>query len=384
MRATMADLAAQTDPEGRSGQWRPSLFEPVPPAQPWSGDDEPATSLFEPVTQVEHHQPISPAAGPTPESPAERTVHLPPAVSGLPVAAPFAAELTNPLPRVAAHQPEHLTAGLPLLDLLAPQHSPQYPEPAPLPPFQPAYQPEPYYQQERPLSGYGMDMPLGGSYPSSPLAPTPPPVSRPRQQRPARRPLPSTTKLVIGMGAGVLLLAVLGLWALDSPPKDTARSGGSTRSTSAAAQTSVVKAVDGYQFTQNASRSDADCAANAYGKVADFFRDTPCAALDRVLYLTTVDGRPAVVSLAMVRMPDEAGAVELKKLVDTTGTGNVSDLLKAGVQAPGGPPSLSSAGYASARHGDTVVVAEADFADPAVRDQELLDRVSTAALQLHG
>jgi hypothetical protein len=49
---------------------------------------------------------------------------------------------------------------------------------------------------------------------------------------------------------------------------------------------------------------------------------------------------------------------------------------------PGGPAELSDAGYASARDGATVVVAEADFADPAVKDADALDLVSKAAMQL--
>jgi hypothetical protein len=138
----------------------------------------------------------------------------------------------------------------------------------------------------------------------------------------------------------------------------------------------------GYQFTLHAARTDTDCAANAYGKVAEFFRGTPCTRLDRSLYSTTVDGRLVAVSVSVVQMPTEQAAMDLQKLADTSGTGNVNDLLRAGVRVPGGPDSLTDAGYASSREGIAVAIAEADFADRAVSDEGLLDRISEAALQL--
>lgn len=303
---------------------------------------------------------VSPPAGPVPPG------MVPMPVGGMAggVPEPAAAETTNPLPRVQAHQPEHLTVGLPLLDLLAPEQGQQPQE---------VYQPM-HGQQYQPLAGYGA------------LPPEAPQPVRQVRRPPSRPPLRKSTKLVIGVGTGVLLLAAVGVWALMSSPDDTTAQQGTsgTRQSSTVPQTSAVRAVDGFQFTQSAARTDTDCVANAYGEVSEFFKTRPCAALDRVLFLTTVDGRPTVVSLAMVRMPDEAGAEALKNLVDTNGTGNVNDLLKAGVQAPGGPREFSDAGYASARDGDTVVIAEADFADPAVKDQPTLDRLSQAALKLNG
>jgi len=405
-----------------------SMFEPVrpvdaPAADP-TGRDQRPVSMFEPVTPPRPgslFEPMTPPSTSPPESPAERTMHLP-AVVGPPPDAPeptvhlepeptvhlapdgpppvmpaSAAETTNPLPRVpAAHgnqrqgnQPEHLTVGLPLLDLLAPQQpyqsqdqgSGQY---VPHGPYasEAQYAPDSQYVSaaQYPQEQYPQEGSYPGSYEGHPYQAAPPP--RGPQRGPRRRPpLQGSTKLVIGLGAGVVLLVVLGVWALLGPSPDNGERAGGTR-TSPPQATSAVRVADGFQFTQSAARTDADCAANAYGAVVEFFRSTPCAELDRVLYLSTVDGKPAVVSLVLVRMPDEAAATELQKLVDTSGTGNITDLLKAGVQAPGGPPELTNAGYASMRDGATVVIAEADFADPAQRDQATLDRLSTAALQL--
>jgi len=287
------------------------------------------------------------------------------------VQVPTDAETTQPVPIVPpapSHQPEHLTVGLPLLDMLAPQRSgpptPAQPGDYGPPPGEYGHQPAEYARQP---GEYG---PPPGDY--GPL-----PAYQPMPPQPPRRGRPGA-KLVAGIAAGVLLLTVLGVWALGSSPPPTSQG----RPSTPAPTTSAIRVADGYQFIRHAARTDTDCAANAYGKTAEFFKGTPCTGLDRALYTSTADGRPAVVSVAIVQMPNERAATDLKKIVDTSGTGNVSDLLRAGVRVPGGPDSLTDAGYASGRDGSTVVIVEADFADPAVKDDAALERVSTAALQL--
>lgn len=338
---------------------------------------------------------------PEPAGGAHRTVQLP---------HEDAAEVTTELPPVP---PDGTPAdSVPLLDLLAPR------EPAASPYVAPqaeAYRP--VAGDYQPVSGAGWDggypdagtntAYVPGTYPPDPYAQHARAGRQPGHvdhqvaghhvvadqyvaaPRARRRPVRSRRKpgagLVAGAAAGVLLLAVVAVWALTSgsdPDDEPDARGGSGGAATSAAQTSTVLVADGYQFVQVATRNDTDCAANAYGKVADFFRATPCAALDRALYTTTVDGRPAAVSVSLVRMPDAAGAGELRKLADTSGTGNVADLLRAGVTAPGAPPSFTSAGYASELDGATVVITEADFADPAVEDPDALDRLSRAAVQL--
>ena len=65
-----------------------------------------------------------------------------------------------------------------------------------------------------------------------------------------------------------------------------------------------------------------------------------------------------VVSVAVVRMHDAASASAFKSLVDSSGTGNVADLLREGRGFPGAPASLGNAGYGSSLLGDSVVIAE--------------------------
>jgi hypothetical protein len=312
------------------------------------------------------------------------------------------AETTAPLPAVPPQaDQEHLTAGLPLLDLLAPQQTgheqtgheqtgheqtessrraeqpqvtPGGPELYGMPLLAPGGA-----DQYGPVAGSDLYAGAGGL--SSPGA-APPPYRPMPPVRPRRRAGRQGIRLVMAVGAGVLLLAAAGIWALTSSP---GRSNQPTRqgaSSSVAPTSTPITAAGGYQFTQHAARSDTDCAANAYGKVAEFFRGAPCTRLDRRLFGTTVDGRLIVASVSVVQMPTEQAATDLRKLADTNGTGNVSDLLRVGVRVPGGPDSLTDAGYASARNGTTVVIAEADFADRAAHDESLLDKISRAALEL--
>ena len=279
--------------------------------------------------------------------------------------------------RYARHGRFVADLAMPVVELLAPQPgdtpaSQQYPSSG-----------DPYGQQSYP-SAAPLDDPYGQQpYPSAvpsddpygPYAPAP-------ARMPARRrgPRPGAAMVAV-LGVGVLLLAVVGIWALSSSeePRPTPPQG---RTSAAAPSTSPIRVAGGYQFTERAARSDTDCAGNAYGKVADFFRTAPCTKLDRALYSSTVDGRIVVVSVSVVQMPTDQAAGDLRKLADTSGTGNVSDLLRAGVRVPEGPESLTDAGYASTQDGAAVVIAEADFADQSVRDEDLLDRISEAALQL--
>lgn len=315
------------------------------------------------------------------ESPAEITTPLPPVP---PQPGPAVQQVLPAQP----HRQDQVTVGLPLLDLLAPQQTgPAWPTGAqpPARPGAPLAAPpapvDPPGLVSGLVSGYGssttgppltFDPYAMPDYSGQPYQATPPPTGRRRRWRPGG-------KIVAGLAAGVLVLAVLGIWALGSSGSPVS---GQQASRTAAPTSTPIRVAGGYQFTQHAARTDADCAANAYGKVADFFRATPCIKLDRALYTTTVDGRLLVASVAVVRLGTEQAATELKKLADANGTGNVSDLLRAGVRVPSGPDSLTDAGYAASRDGSSVVIAEADFADPAVHDGDLLDRVSQAAVQL--
>ncbi len=144
----------------------------------------------------------------------------------------------------------------------------------------------------------------------------------------------------------------------------------------------ATRVVDGVTYTREVTTTDASCEGHAYGQAAAFLRTQGCLHLDRTLWTGTADGRPVVVAVSTVQMPDTTTAFGLRSLIDTSGTGNISDLLREGRGYPGAPRELTGAGYASAQLGDRVVVAEADGIDPSFTDGDALDRLSRAGLAL--
>lgn len=320
---------------------------------------------------------------------------------------PGPAETTDPLPVVQAEEPSppestinQPTTALPLLDLLAPQPQPGFPAGTPQSgaPDQAPGSAQPYSDQlysapllagqqhsDQLLSGqqYSNQLFSGGTQ-AGPVhgdpfgAPGATMVGRVAPPPAARRPGLHGWPLVAGIAGCVVLLGLIGWLAIGSLPGGDQR----TTTTSAVPTTSAVMVANGFQFTQASARADADCASNAYGEVADFFRDTPCSSLRRMLLTTSAEGRPVVVSVSTVTMPDERSAAALKKLADTNGTGNVSDLLRAGVRVPSAPESFTNASYASSHDGDIVVIVEVDYVDPAQRSDATLDKVAVAAIEL--
>jgi hypothetical protein len=145
-----------------------------------------------------------------------------------------------------------------------------------------------------------------------------------------------------------------------------------------------VRVVDGVSWTERVVTTDPTCEGHAYGQAVQFLRQHPCAQLDRSLWSGDVAGSPIVASVAVVRMADAASATALKSLVDSSGTGNVADLLREGKGFPGAPASLSaSAGYGSTQVGESVVIAETTTAAGATSvGESTLDRVARQALGL--
>ncbi len=154
----------------------------------------------------------------------------------------------------------------------------------------------------------------------------------------------------------VLVAAVVGVrLGLGGPGRRQGHPGGHATSpppprgqppTPAAPPVGTTQLVDGTRFTLQAVADDSTCVGHAYGEIAAFFATTDCTGLSRALYSAQVDGGPAVVSVARVRMPDTARARDLRALTDANGSGNVSDLLREGVRYPV-PGGAVGAEYAS-------------------------------------
>lgn len=102
----------------------------------------------------------------------------------------------------------------------------------------------------------------------------------------------------------------------------------------------------------------ADCAAHSYGRVREFFRDHPCTSLRRAQFeVRDRNGDVALVPIAWVDMPTEAEARQLKTLMDTAGTGNVTELSRE--RGRYRTVRYTGDAYASRRDGTTVVNTQA-------------------------
>ncbi|WP_410645511.1 hypothetical protein [Amycolatopsis sp. lyj-346] len=126
-----------------------------------------------------------------------------------------------------------------------------------------------------------------------------------------------------------------------------------------------------------------DCVAKSYGRTKEFFQDSPCQSLVRALYTTESGGAKALVSVALVGMPDSTKAKALKALTEKDGTGNVTDLVKDKTFAGDGTPSVSGsdAAYASRVDGTNTTIVLADFYAKH-KDKELIERIADDAIRL--
>jgi hypothetical protein len=149
-----------------------------------------------------------------------------------------------------------------------------------------------------------------------------------------------------------------------------------------------------YQFVAHEEMptpdTNTDCSKHAYDETQTFLAQTPCDHMARQLFVAKVGGRTVYTSVSVVVMPDEEKADQLRRLTDTDGQGNISDVVRDDVVKIDGLTTLSGRdGYSSKQTGREVVIVESDFApkdrsDDKKADQDLLDKVSDDALRLAG
>jgi hypothetical protein len=124
-----------------------------------------------------------------------------------------------------------------------------------------------------------------------------------------------------------------------------------------------------------------DCAGKATDEVKRWFGSHPCQQLSRALYTTTTGDARALVSVALVTMPSGDQAQQLKALVDTDGTGNISDLVRDGTAKVSNAPKLADGDYASRVNGSKVTIVLAGFFNGHT-DSAALARITKEALSL--
>jgi hypothetical protein len=194
-----------------------------------------------------------------------------------------------------------------------------------------------------------------------------------------------------GTGGGALLAVVLavalGAGGTASGAGTAVGAGGTTASASSARTTSQALRQDAdrirarllRQAQRVESRFDTtdDCVAHSYGKVQEFFREKPCVALHRAWFEVQDRRRGFVlVAVSWVEMPDTRSAREFHELVDTHGTGNVTELSRE--EGPHRRVRFTGRHYASRRDGVTVVNAQAEPIGRAAAAAELEEIASQA------
>ncbi|GLZ55498.1 hypothetical protein [Actinomycetospora sp. NBRC 106378] len=198
-----------------------------------------------------------------------------------------------------------------------------------------------------------------------------------RRRRRARREVALPAWMATWRGLGIAAVAAFGV-ALGVAVLVVRGTGAAPEEISA----DPVRVVDGVTWTQRVVTTDPTCEGHAYGLAVQFLRERPCTQLDRALWTGDASGTPVLASVAVVRMHDAASAAALKSLVDSSGTGNVADLLREGRGYPGAPAGLSGAGYASTQLGESVVITETDATGGAKVPEATLDRIARTALGL--
>jgi len=206
---------------------------------------------------------------------------------------------------------------------------------------------------------------------TAPLGAVPPQPRPPVPGPPAR-----DTRSLLLKGAGLVAIAVVSglLWFLirhDSAPDEPVAQ-------------PPAQNTGQYKFTLVAGPAKTtDCVEKSYGDTKAFFQDSPCQSLVRALYTTESGGAKALVSVALVGMPDSSKAKALKALTERDGTGNVTDLVKDKTFAGSGTPSVSGkdAAYSSKVDGTNTTIVLADFYDKH-KDEKLIESIADDALRL--
>ncbi|OXM49531.1 hypothetical protein CFP75_18710 [Amycolatopsis alba DSM 44262] len=142
-------------------------------------------------------------------------------------------------------------------------------------------------------------------------------------------------------------------------------------------------AVENIQFTSRASASDQKCASHAYGDVQSSLQRTSCAGVKRASFASSIDGRAAAVTIAVVEFADAEQAAAFKAAADTPGGGGILDVATETSQWQGEVPVFESAAYQSHLDGNSVRLIQVVWVPgPSTPDDPGLVRGAKAALEL--
>ncbi len=135
------------------------------------------------------------------------------------------------------------------------------------------------------------------------------------------------TASVVAVGGVSISAGGGGSAALDSAAGQAAKGKSSSKKSAQKGRHSEAWERLGWRQLRKAAKRELKCGPHSFGEVQRFFLRHPCIDLDRMVFaVDDGSGNTIVVSVAWVKMPKTGEASDLKRLVDTDGTGNVSPL----------------------------------------------------------
>jgi hypothetical protein len=119
-------------------------------------------------------------------------------------------------------------------------------------------------------------------------------------------------------------------------------------------------------LTVRAKLNDGQCAQHAFGRVQTLLVQAQCQGLNRALLTATVEGRPVLISVAVVALADPADDPDFIALISANGSGDIRTLIDDGHGYNGAPSAFADDPTFLAREaaaGTSVYVLEAMWLD---------------------
>lgn len=216
-----------------------------------------------------------------------------------------------------------------------------------------------------------------------PAAPTPMAPLAPSESGPKPPHQSKTVKWLPIAAIGLLVVLLVAAITVASGGDDTAsvETRPPTPATSPPPPSS--QAVENIQFTSRASSADQKCASHAYGDVQSSLQKTSCSTVKRASFASSIDGRSAAVSIAVIEFPNAEQARAFKGVADTPGGGGILDVATETAQWQNEVPVFEGAAYQSRIDGNSVRLVQVVWLPgPSTPDDPGLVRGAKAALEL--
>ncbi|EME55615.1 hypothetical protein H074_24825 [Amycolatopsis decaplanina DSM 44594] len=252
-------------------------------------------------------------------------------------------------------------------------------------PAKPAAPPAPPVKQAPPAKPAQAAPPVQqvAAKPVPPVRQTPPPAAAPAEPAPKTSHQSKTVKWLPVAAIGLLIVLLVAAISVASGGDDTASTQTPPPTPATSAPPPSSSAVENIQFTSRASAADQKCASHAYGDVQASLQQTSCAGVKRASFASSIDGRAAAVTIAVVEFPNTEQAAAFKATADNPGGGGILDLATETNQWQGEVPVFEGAAYQSSLDGKSVRLIQVVWVPgPSTADDPGLVRGAKAALEL--